>query len=835
MKNIIHGTLLLTFLLVLACGERKVSMQGFPGLWTLIDADSLTGDRLRGLSQRIDLDEQWTFSEGVLKEFFDAQDTIWISNDTFYLNDLIHWVLLAPYRQTLSFSNPNLGISGGNSVDLSALAGSGSGGAAVMIPDYDSLRNYGGSATVVIISDSRTNGVFYYDETAGENGGTEIGGNWRRLFDGNTFIPEWWEIGGYNSSGIAGGVVNDCDALRSCTQVADSGATISLRKNKVYEIDAEITLKPKQFIRGNGATIKRKTTPVATLTGSESIGSTTWEISDTTGFRVGQKVTITDVSATNSGKGFDENDGVANIHVINAVNANSLSITGGLARSFVSGDKVIVITNMFVMTSGADYDNLIFEHLNIDGNRTGNDETYDWRFNWSATLGTGKNVTFRACNFYNTPAENITFGSGIVDGCDFRNMNGSGLHISSDGTYVGVKVFNCTFLNVNEIGNDIMNHSEAAFTFSANSVGAQVNNCRFENGGEAVIGIAGSDDYELQLTDCFARNFNSIFTQSSSTVTVKVSNYKFTDNTFDNCGDIIINGNSVTKGLTVNKVDFVGNTFVNGRMYCRNISQGSFEQNNWFYDTTGFTAWTTATSGQDAYIQFLDFDQITFRNNQVIGPLVNNPRVKNGVLFQHNNVRSKDDTGTNTNYLYAQNIKIIGNTVANFTQGITTQASSSRAATSTYQAVGWEIANNQVYVTRNVINGNETMGILAESGVYAHDNVIYMPDTLTTSNSIALICLGPFSDTSALMGAIVKDNIVYGPTATVQSIRIGNTNNTCNKNIICTGNISSRVVTGITTKSYLADNLVMASSLLSALTAPAVPLVHDWQEYKNLY
>lgn len=118
---------LFAILSVIGCRERIVKQQGLPGLWTLIDADSLTGDRLRGISQNVDLNEEWTFSEGVLKEYFDAQDTIWISGDTFYLNDLSHWVVLAPYKQTLSFDGSNLDISGGNSVDLSSLSGSGSG------------------------------------------------------------------------------------------------------------------------------------------------------------------------------------------------------------------------------------------------------------------------------------------------------------------------------------------------------------------------------------------------------------------------------------------------------------------------------------------------------------------------------------------------------------------------------------------------------------------------------------------------------------------------------------------------------------------------------------
>ena len=112
--------------------DNVVSMESLGGNWSLIVADSLTGDRLRGLSQNVDLGEEWTFSEDVIKEYINAQDTQWVSGDTLYLNDLTHWILLSPYldntdEQSLSFDGSNISITGGNSIDVSSLSAGGGG------------------------------------------------------------------------------------------------------------------------------------------------------------------------------------------------------------------------------------------------------------------------------------------------------------------------------------------------------------------------------------------------------------------------------------------------------------------------------------------------------------------------------------------------------------------------------------------------------------------------------------------------------------------------------------------------------------------------------------
>lgn len=716
-------------------------------------------------------------------------------------------------------------------IDINAGGGGGGSGELVALSTYDALRSYAGAATAVIISDSRYGGLFYEDATAGENGGTEIGGNWRRVFDGNTYQPEWWEIGGHDQSGTDGAIKNECDALIACSSVADTGSTISLRKNKTYLIDRAITIKPNQYWRGNGAILKRFDTPITALTNAESIGSSVWEVDDTTGFRVGHRVLILDESDPNGGRAFDENCGIGNNYTITAVGASSITVSNNLDVGMSSGDSVIVVPVMFNQLSGEDYNNIIFEHIDFDGNRAGNPYTVDWRFNWTMSLQTGKNLTIRNCNFFNTPAENITFGSGVVENCDFRNLNGSGIHISSDGSFVGTKVFNSKFTNVNEVGNGLMNHSEGAITFSANSQDVRVIGCSFYTGGEAVLGISGQDDYNVFVSNCFAQNFSSVFTQTTSTTAARYSYFHFENNVFDNCGDIQMQGNKVESGNSINRVKFLNNTFVNSRLYARDISQSQFIGNEFLYDTTDFTPWTSAITSQNAYIQFLDFDQIDFSSNKIIGPRTYNSYVSNGVLFQVG-LRRKDSGGSNTKYYYPQGITIHDNTVANFHQGITTVPDLPYAQTRQYQCVGWSIKGNKVFQTRDINLATRFAGIVVEPGVVAEGNQIFVPETSgTTTNSIGMLVYG--SSDSTLQGGIAMNNLIYS--TLTRSLHYGNTSNTTTLNIVSMNNITFVSTTGLKTNVYEDGNVIMNSSTIPSYVSPATPVVGDWEEYKEVY
>lgn len=144
----------LVFLLILfACGQDQdplVFTQGFPGNYTLIEADSLNGNRLRIVSQNTTLQEQWTASEGVILQYIvdslGLSTAVWYKSDGSTISPIALGDTLTISNQTLSISNDSLFISGGNGVSLADYVGGGT-------EITDSL-NLSGTDPVVIFDDT---------------------------------------------------------------------------------------------------------------------------------------------------------------------------------------------------------------------------------------------------------------------------------------------------------------------------------------------------------------------------------------------------------------------------------------------------------------------------------------------------------------------------------------------------------------------------------------------------------------------------------------------------------------------------------------------------------
>lgn len=114
-------------------GSQPAALRVAPGRdWTLDNVDSLAEHGAMLISQNPDNGRQSRFYLSTLlaitrDSLSGYADTLRLSNDTLYISGQ-NYVLLSDYldntdAQTLSFSNPNLSILGGNSVDLSALMG----------------------------------------------------------------------------------------------------------------------------------------------------------------------------------------------------------------------------------------------------------------------------------------------------------------------------------------------------------------------------------------------------------------------------------------------------------------------------------------------------------------------------------------------------------------------------------------------------------------------------------------------------------------------------------------------------------------------------------------
>ena len=142
--------------------------------------------------------------------------------------------------------------------------------------------------------------------------------------------------------------------------------------------------------------------------------------------RVGQFIGISDLSATNGGIAFDENTQNGG-HVILSIVGNVVTFSNTLCCAFDIGDRVFVHSSFLVNISGDDYQNLNIFNLKIDGNKSKNQYTVDWRLNPSFSLGTGKNLTINNVTFSNTPSENI-----FANQCNCLNLKGNNLNTNSN-------------------------------------------------------------------------------------------------------------------------------------------------------------------------------------------------------------------------------------------------------------------------------------------------------------------------------------------------------------------------------------------------------------------
>jgi len=120
---------------------------------------------------------------------------------------------------------------GMNTVTWKDSIGSGGGGPGIdTLVNYDALRSYAGSSNVVYIQDFIVNyggrdyttlGGLFVKGGSGENGATIIDG-WNRVFDGLNWMPDWFEMNGYDETGTDNGIVQDNDRTNGAIILCNS-------------------------------------------------------------------------------------------------------------------------------------------------------------------------------------------------------------------------------------------------------------------------------------------------------------------------------------------------------------------------------------------------------------------------------------------------------------------------------------------------------------------------------------------------------------------------------------------------------------------------------------
>lgn len=733
------------------------------------------------------------------------------------------------------------------------------------VADYASLRLYAASANVVFVSDftytfnsisyTTTGGIFRKTTGLTENGSTKIVGvfHWERIHDA-IYFPEWFEVGGYDSQGVIftdkntsqQGIYNEADRIRNISFIAGLGGMIKFEGGKTYTgIDIRAEVKANQMWDGNGATLKRADCPKVLLTVAASIGASSITVDNVDSLRVGQFIGISDLSATNGGIGFDENTQNGG-HLIQSIVGNVVTFSNTLCCAFDAGDRVYVNTTFLVNISGDDYKNLNIYNLKIDGNKSKNQYTVDWRISASFSLGTGTNLTINNVTFSNTPSENIFANQCNCINLKGNNLNGSLFHISAssvDSSNVS-RFINCDLDSVNMAGNALMNHSESAITWSANVGKVIIDNCIFRNGQEGVTGHGGSSSMgAVQITNSVFENFNNaegtLYQFSISTVEQKKENFLIANNRFENCGDIVFLGNDVKKGFSISKINILNNYFINTRFYFSNVSEVRFENNDVIEKIGfgGFAGFTSPLSSQNAMVQFSRFDRVRVVNNRIIADTLYDSDIARGLLlYAYDTGKRKDGSGVDTEVLYAQDVKVLNNTISNFIKGLSVDISHARAWDAV--VVGWEFRGNTISMYKDVSYSSIAYGMQVPPNCIASHNTVYS-HVDGNFNSYPIWAYGIDEGAATgrenrLTGAIVRYNNVYGKTS--RSLAAGSSSgSTSQHNAIVEFNILPKDVTNFTQgNSYIQNNHVRLITLPN-LTTPTILELSELEQYKTQY
>lgn len=722
----------------------------------------------------------------------------------------------------------------------------------IILEDYTALRaltNY--PHDIVSVADftyegpdgnnyTTLGGIFKRVAAGTENGGTIIvatnGDIWERDWDGINGRPEWWEVGGYDRNGnnyiskltSANGIYNDTDRLKNAAAVVSN---LQLYPNKNYTVDIGIRVLS-ETVTGNNSTLTRVTTPASLTIATSSIGAFTVTVADASLYRVGQTIFFVNPGAVNGGQAFGENVGIMDSHIITNINTTTdiITFSNALTGNVGIGWKTILNFTLLDFSNQTDNGAVTIDNLNFDGNRAGNTHSYDWRYGDSiAASNVDIKIIVQNCHFKNSVVETIVYGKLHVLDCSFENLGGSFVHVSlstSDESVVIVE--NCHGTTSNQIANALTGHSESTITSSANTTHIRISNCNFSDCDESIVTMDSYDDFDLIMANNHFKDYKYVYFGGTG-VGVKVEKkVRINNNTFDNCGPIYIasaDPSSIYKNTGTSHVTINENTFINSTMKMEHVGYINITNNNFYWDNSKSTKYDYATnplSPQQGFNHIIHFDRLYIQNNVFEYPSTYNDNTQYGLLLQHNNVVRKTSLGVDTEYLFAQDVKVIGNTFAGFKYAIcTVNTTAPQNLNLLKQAVGWEYKNNIVYMSRSTSSGNGT-GIFVNPGVICEGNTVYTNSTIPCYAGIIAAGVGTTGNAhNRLLGAIVKNNIVLGCTSSTAADIVANADGV-RYNVTCVGNMTRDDVFNAI-NGYFSGNFKMTTAnypQLSAMTCP---------------
>ncbi|MFZ1704457.1 MAG: hypothetical protein WAT79_08915 [Saprospiraceae bacterium] len=602
-----------------------------------------------------------------------------------------------------------------------------------------------------------TLGGIFIKVTAGtENGGTIIvstnGDIWERVWNKIEVQPEWWECGGFNYLGknyidrftgtVSGavngviemdGVYNDCDRVRNASIVGGENAIIKLGALvKEYDIDINIPIFKHQIFDMNGVVFKRSNTETPDILSSSGLTPSGINIivSSTGGYRLGQSTIMLNTTATYDGQGYNENynQNPGGTGIIYAIVGTTISLSQLGASTPVNAILCLEVTMLGKQIG--DFGNIVIQNGNFDGNNTngsnplyGNGMSFsaDWRFNYTIELGNQtNNALISNCTFKNTPAENITFAAGTIEKCTYNDLGGSFVHISSgDTTTTGISIVNCKGVGSNLIGNQIMYHSEAVITYSANPQNCKIINCKFEDGYENIFGPV-TEYCNVNITSSTFINFNHIVVVSVGGFPNQSQEFKITNSTFLNCKDLLITS-SVTHPFK--NILISNNYFENTRFYFVWVD-GALISNNIIKNTTSLipNTFSSGIAASKSQITLWECSNVSIQENKLIAKRSLDVECIGGISFFTN---FPEQSTIDSDYFLSSNIVIKNNNVENYKRGIGYWSDVWFVREKEW--IGWIISDNIIKMCQdyNGITEQWSFGIYSEPGYIVSNNIIY--------------------------------------------------------------------------------------------------------------
>ncbi len=367
---------------------------------------------------------------------------------------------------------------------------------------YHDLQTYLGTADTVYLSHERYYGHFVPDTCTTSNHGTTIStfsGCWRRVH--RNFSPRFWALGGPAIDNLIGNiVVQEVDAINCAAIAAFQAGGDTVEIEQMYVIDRSVYLLSGNTYLGIGDSsgFVRSNPPVTILTDTARVGDNLLKVEDNRAFRSRQKINIV------NGLGFNSLAGHISytVSINQSLGGDTIMWLSGrkVQRPMLPGDSLSLFFPMMTLRY-LDLEKVHLKNLVFDGNHDHYRLNYDWRVNGAIRFNNDVDNLVESCRFYRMPNENMIFcGARVID-CSGQNLNGSAFHLSCGDTYREIELLYNEFSNTNRIDNELMQHSEAAITFSSKVKGLHLAYNRFENLNSWGIGWIKNDDLYNTITD----------------------------------------------------------------------------------------------------------------------------------------------------------------------------------------------------------------------------------------------------------------------------------------------------------------------------------------------